>query len=434
MVAKSYNKGLKEFLGNQEDMELSTRVTEKDLENAWTDWRGVMYSSDRKRLLKVPSGIRWKYSVMPGTLVICDKAFSNKGYRLLKISLPEGLRVIGEDAFFRCELLNSIMIPDSVTSIESHAFAECATLSKVTIGDSVTSIGDGAFFLCKSLKEVTLGNSVIDIGVSAFCENRSLEKITIPNSVMFIGDFAFEGCYSLNKVTIGDSVMYIGYRAFSGCSSLKRYEVMEGNKYFLSKDGVLYSKNMVELIQFPASSSGPFIIPDHITHIRECAFRYCRNLKEIVIPDSVTSIGESSFPLELEKVTIGNSVTSIGDYAFSLCSIKEVVIPNSVIDIGRRAFSTFGLEKVIIGSSVAYIGEKAFGGNILGDCRLSYITCINCVPPVLSNDVFYGVDFNICVLSVPKGSKSAYLNATGWKDFNNIVEIDVNTITGIISK
>ena len=149
------------------------------------------------------------------------------------------------------------------------------------------------------------------------------------------------------------------------------------------------------------SSLTSVVIPNSVTSIGDEAFRYCRTLSSIVIPDSVTSIGERAFesciitdvyysgdiagwcaigyvdsgsnPFSeygtnfyidnqlVTKLIIPNSVTSIKDYAFAGCSLTEVVIPESVTSIGQYAFSNCsGLTEVVIPESVMSIGQYAF--------------------------------------------------------------------------
>ena len=112
------------------------------------------------------------------------------------------------------------------------------------------------------------------------------------------------------------------------------------------------------------SSLSEVVIPSSVTRIGDSAFFYCSSLSNIVIPSSVTSIGDSAFfyCCSLSEVVIPSSVTSIGNSAFSNCSsLSEVVIPSSVTSIGDSAFSNCSsLSEVVIPSSVTSIGVGAF--------------------------------------------------------------------------
>ena len=108
------------------------------------------------------------------------------------------------------------------------------------------------------------------------------------------------------------------------------------------------------------------IIPNSVTTIGDYAFYGCTHLISIIIPDSVISIGNAVFANceRLVSIIIPSSVTSIGDDAFSGCrSLTSIIIPDSITSIGDAAFyGCSGLTSIIIPDSVTTIGNYAFYG------------------------------------------------------------------------
>lgn len=136
------------------------------------------------------------------------------------IVIPDGVTIIGKDAFYHNTVCTTITIPDSVTKIETYAFSGCTSLSTIAIPDSVTEIGGGAFSGCTALANITLSDHVTTIGHLAFSGCKSLAAITIPDGVTTIGNWAFAECESLTAVTIPSSVTNIGVYAFENCTAL----------------------------------------------------------------------------------------------------------------------------------------------------------------------------------------------------------------------
>ena len=196
--------------------DLSTETTEEELKEAFVDGRGVKYSKDGRKLLKVPGELSGAYSVKEGTRIICDRAFLYCS-SLSEIVIPSSVTRIGDSAFDTCSSLSEIVIPSSVTSIGDSAFYGCYSLSEIVIPSSVTSIGDGAFSSCDSLSEIVIPSSITSIGKGVFSGCSSLSEIVIPSCVTSIGDSAFSGCNSLSKIVIPSSVTSIGDSAFYKC-------------------------------------------------------------------------------------------------------------------------------------------------------------------------------------------------------------------------
>ncbi|MCC8068893.1 MAG: leucine-rich repeat domain-containing protein [Ruminococcus sp.] len=264
---------------------------------------------------------------------------------LKSISIPDSVTSIGADTFEFCTSLKEVTIPTSITTIGSAAFNGCDSLTEVIIPNSVTEVGNGAFNSCVSLTEVTISNSVTEIEENVFNSCTSLTKVTIPDSVTKIYQNAFCNCKSLIEVIISNSVTEIDDNAFLGCTSLTAMTVDENNQNYASIDGVLFNKDITELIQYPAKRIGTsYSISDSVTSINICAFWYCTSLASVTIPSSVTSIAYGAFYncTSLTSVTIPDSVTSIDGEAFFDCtSLKEVIIPDSVTSIGYHAFGYY---------------------------------------------------------------------------------------------
>ena len=329
------------------------------------------------------------------------------------IEIPNSVTIIGYEAFSWCTSLTSIEIPNSVTSIGNSAFEGCSSLTSIEIPNSVTNIGGQAFQSCSSLTSVVIGNSVTSIGDYAFLNCSSLTSIEIGNSVTSIGNQAFQSCSSLTSIEIPNSVTSIGWSAFSSCSSLTSIEI--GNSVTSIGKSAFNSCSSLTSIQ----------IPNSVTSIGNDAFVFCSSLTSIVVDsgntkydsrngcNAIIETASNTLIAGCQNTIIPNSVTSIGNSAFCGCSsLTSIEIPNSVTSIGEGAFrlctSLTGIE---IPNSVTSIE-----GNAFYDCTsLTKITCLATNPPTIEFNTFNSYSAQ---LYVPAGCISAYQYAKYWKNFN----------------
>ena len=349
-----------------------------------------------------------KFASEDGRCLIKDGeliAFAPAG--LTSYTIPNSVKSIGDSAFRYCRSLTSIAIPNSVTEIGGDAFGGCSSLKSITIGNSVTSIGVEAFYNCSSLTSITIPDSVTEIGGGAFHGCSSLTSITIGNGVKSIGNFAFRNCSSLTNIAIPDSLIKmedgefkkIGYGIFNGCTNLKSFNdnfaSKKGRLLFISEDGRCLIAIGGDLIAFAPAGLTEYTIPDGIARIKQYAFYGCKELTNIVIPNSVYDIGFDAFkecsrlksfsgdlaskdgrciikngellafiPLGLTRYTIPDSVTHIEMSVFKFCDcLTDITIPEGVKRIGREAFSDCkNLKSITIPTSVEKIGAFAFYG------------------------------------------------------------------------
>ena len=140
--------------------------------------------------------------------------------------------------------------------------------------------------------------------------------------------------------------------------------IAEFNESIMDEFGVKYSKDGRKLLKAPQNLDGTYSIKEGVRIICNNAFWGCCSLTDIVIPDSVTSIGDKAFYRcsSLTSFVIPNGVTRIGTWTFLGCSsLKEVAIPDSVTSIGDGAFaSCLSLSNIVIPDGVTSIGDGAF--------------------------------------------------------------------------
>lgn len=178
----------------------------------------------------------WNYTTPTGALVIPDSIEHNG------VSYP--VTAIGDNAFYGCINITSVIIGDNVTSIGGSAFHNCRNMTYTNFGGSVTTIGSNAFALCRALSSIDIPNSVTSIDSYAFSECYGLDTVNIGSGVTSIGNKAFWNCTTLTYIYMPDAVTSIGRDAFYNCSGLTHVVIGSGLSYV--EGGAFYMCNNLQ--------------------------------------------------------------------------------------------------------------------------------------------------------------------------------------------
>lgn len=354
------------------------------------------------------------------------------------------VNAIAPNTFNSC-ILTSVVIPESVTCIADGTFCNCMNMTSVTLPANLTSIEASAFGSCLSLTSIDLPNGLSDIGNFAFSNTR-IATLTIPATVSSIGNGAFQDCldaiqsvYVMRATppTLGENAfayltntptLYVPYGSLSVYQNSDWNDWFEGHIVELpadlqySYDDVThtatvtgYGGGLSETIEVPATVT--YNNEEYtVTAIGDNAFKNFGNLTEIILPNTITSIGVRSFQnCRQATINIPESLSSLGEGAFTDCdNLTEVTLPATLTSVPALAFySCNGLTTLTLPATMTSLGIRAFYG-----CNnLSTINSLAATAPSCSEGTFQNVPSS-CHVNVPMGCYDAYENAAGWSSLS----------------
>lgn len=275
----------------------------------------------------------------------------------------------------------------NVTGIPVSCFENCRAIKKVKLSDSVTTIGTYAFKKTV-MDEIEFGKNVTTIGNSAFTQT-SLRSVTLPDSVTSLGD----GCFhqsSLRTFKLSSNLVSIGKYCFSECYYVGATEI---------------------------------VIPKTVTSIGERAFAYFYdngNLGKntLIIEDGVgfTTIPAGCFDRSsLKSAVLADTITTLGYDCFLENKLEDIILPRNLTTIGGGVFQGNNLTSIILGEDVTSLGDEVFSSG------LTTIICKAKTAPQITNTTFRYVGTG-GTLYCPEGSDYSqwlssshyYLGSKGW--------------------
>ena len=256
-----------------------------------------------------------------GVSIIGDYAFS--GCSAFKsIDLHEGIIGLGSHAFDGCTSFSEVKIPSTLTTVSEYGvFWNCTNLTKVVFAEGTVKVPDSIFRCDPAVNEVFLPDTVTEIGDSAFEGCRSLESIYLPEGVSIIGDYAFSGCSAFKSIDLHEGIIGLGSHAFDGCTSFSEVKI-PSTLTTVSEYGVFWNCTNLTKVVF---AEGTVKVPDSI-------FRCAPAITEVVIPDTVRTIGNNAFEKCVNLKTIDlNKVETLGTYSFSECTeLSTITLPETL--------------------------------------------------------------------------------------------------------
>ena len=263
----------------------------------------------------------------------------------------------------------------NLSVLPTEAFLECTNIKSVILPNTLTAIGTQAFW-GSSLVSISIPASVETIEGGAFCRCTALQTVTFEKGSKLktiksgsIWSGVFESCTSLTSIEIPASVETIGWIAFRNCTSLQTVTFEKGSKFKTIGSDVFSDCTSLTSIEIPAS----------VEEIRGSAFFGCSSLKTVTF----------------EK---GSQLKTVD--GFSNCTALTTVDMSACTQVTRIEYRAF-----------------------YEDSKLQLFKIGTRTPPSCGRNVFTGIN-SYSVLKVPAGCVDAYKNATGWKEFTTISELD----------
>ena len=399
--------------------------------------------------------------------------------KITEAVIPSGVTTISMGLFSGCSNLENVYIPNTVESIDMYAFRGSG-LTNIAFPKGVKTIGMMAVSYCSFLKDVVLPSTITEIGYAAFGDSPALNSVTclavnpptlavnaftstqvtiyVPDeSVKTYKAAAGWSDYAdrIKSISGGEVISFadanvetlcvkyfdldgdgkVSYREAAAVTEIptihnsqydEDYPIFSGRRHVMG-DNVVEITSFNELQYFTSLRSLPreifseqynlkeVTLPENLTSIGYFAFSYCHSLTSIEIPDGVLDLGMLGTFYDCENLAIVKlpaNLKTLPRTSFSQCfALTTIQLPDGLTTIDGAAFQNSGLEVINIPASVTSIVSNAFTA-----CNhLESVYCWATVPPKMGSNVF--VSSSGFVIYVPAGSVADYKEAPGWSEY-----------------
>ena len=315
-----------------------------------------------------------------------NNSFYNNGYRLCYTYADRDGSVTGL-ALSKYEGTDAeTRVPDGVTELWGFCFYENSVVTSVVLPESVVKIGGASFCDCKNLSSVTLPQGIVEIGGSAFAECPKLTVIDIPDGLQKAAWLAEETVQL--RCSFGSSAAFAlskGGNSFCAGDFQMRYLFDEdGNRNGLRLNKYLGTDTEVTVPEEVTETGSAFkdcktvtkvVLPAGLTKLESNIFSGCTGLKEIAIPEGVTSIGSGAFRdcEALTELALPQGLKKIESYVFIGCTgLSYIDIPDGVETIDGHIVNEPTQLRCTLGSSAAIALSKSDNGFCVDGLRLCY--------------------------------------------------------------
>ena len=332
---------------------LIRRINDQVMRDFYISGRILMAYAGREERVTVPEGVE----------IIGEGCFAGND-RLIRVIMPDSLREIRENAFRGCTGLLSLEMSHALGTIGSGAFENCKKLIRFEVPETLKTVGDAAFRGCKSLVLTGFETgtpaaqrppervyAAEDIPAYSHCDDAALTDLVIDRPAV-IGKYAFSGCPNLRSVKVSDPACIIEPYAFEKCGALRTVSVLAGE---IGRGAFSFCRSLET-----AEIGG-------VSALGEEAFAGCTALREITVSETLSAIGRRCFDecTSLRSFDFTH-IRQIGARAFERCDgLTAVTLTN--VTVGYHAFADCAALKTIALDTASTLQSGAFIGCTFAD-------------------------------------------------------------------